>query len=87
MVPATEQRHGAVPYAAVISSLMDCVRKNLFQQVRHALGGLDGGKHEQIAVHIGEIQLIPAARISWARNTRWARPLPSRKGWSSLVEQ
>ena len=38
---------------------MDCVRKNLFQQVRHALGGLDGGKHEQIAVHIGEIQLIP----------------------------
>lgn len=28
------------------------------QQIRHALGGLDGGDHEEVGVHVGEVYVV-----------------------------
>ena len=33
----------------------------LLQQIRHALGGLDGGDHQQIAVYLGPVDVITGA--------------------------
>ena len=52
-----KRRPTGLAYVSLIL-LQNTFAKNLFEQIRHALGGLDGRDHEKIGIHIGKIDLI-----------------------------